>query len=124
MAVCNWKIGTFSFVSSTVLAVSMLAAPTVHADEYSEAANAACNHMRQCAKQNMGDIPPEYRAMVEQSLASMCQNLPSAENVPGFGPQHPMYAPAVACMRSITRLSCQQHEDGVSTPECDKLSNM
>ena len=95
------------------------------ADEYLEASRAACNHIRDCAMGKMSEIPPEYRPMMEQSLATMCQSLPSAESIPGFGPAHKMYAPALACMKSIPTQSCKSYlDDGLMTPECKKLENM
>jgi len=112
---------------STILTLSAVLCSTQAsaADEYLEVSMQACNHLKSCAKQNMQDIPPEYRQMVEQSLATMCQALPSAESIPGFSPNHKLYQPAVACMKSITAQSCKQLETSEgSTPECDKLSKM
>jgi hypothetical protein len=95
------------------------------AEPYLEASVAACEHIKNCAKQKMQDIPPQFREMVEKSLASMCQGLPSADSIPGFGPGHKVYAPAMACMKSISALSCSViNESGASTPECETLGNM
>ena len=94
-------------------------------DAYLEASQNACNHLKNCAKKNMGEIPPEYQAMVEQSLETMCQALPSSASIPGFDSSHKYYKPAIACMDSISKLSCKHIDDsGTSTPECEKLGNM
>lgn len=120
-----FKIKGFCLYIPFALTAGVYSANAMASDSYNQATFAACEHLKNCAKDNMQDIPPQYREMIEQSLSSMCQSLPSATSIPGFGPDHQMYGPALACMKSITALSCAEiDKSGASTPECDRLSNM
>ena len=95
----------------------------VAADPYTEAAQAACEHMKECALQRMGDIPPEMRGMVMAGLESACVGI-AAANPYGeeMRQQHPLYDDATACMRSMAELSCEAiYDDRTETPECLKL---
>lgn len=118
----EWK----HYALTAIVAFSVYPTSQAIADDaYARESEAACNHIRQCASTQLENIPPEYRDMMKQSLDAMCQSLPSGNAISGFGPEHKLYAPATACMRSISRLSCSEIlDDGASTPECEKLENM
>lgn len=104
-----------------------LAAPAIHAaDRFQQASQAACSHVRQCALGDVSDLEPQMRASLEQSFGDLCSLLPgsSSAEAPGFGPQHPLYAPATACMHSITGLACGQIEASADTAECRELESL
>lgn len=91
------------------------------ADEFSDTLEAMCNHAKECALAEMEDaegMSESVRAMVMQSLSSMCIGLEQA-----YGAAirfHELHDPAVACMRSVTALDCSVMMDGgdQETPEC------
>lgn len=102
-----------------LLATLGLAPAPALADPLAEAAHDFCLKMQGCARQRMGEVPPEARAMVEQSLTGMCtqmrsQYLPDDAN----GRQHPLYPDALACVQSMQAQSCAALEAGGTTPAC------
>lgn len=92
------------------------------ADDFDDASNAMCEHVKACAIKNMGEVPPEMMAMVQQSMGNMCQQVRTANPyTQNMRKGHPMYKHATACMRSMTKLSCEVILDGdPETPECEK----
>ncbi|MCC2617360.1 hypothetical protein LJ739_14000 [Aestuariibacter halophilus] len=110
---------------SLALVLLCVFATTSQADNYGEEAQKACDHMRTCARQQLADVPAEFRQMIEQTLDGMCESMPGTDDIPGFGAQHQLYAPAVACMKSISALSCEEIEAGhADTAECQRLQDM
>lgn len=103
------------------LATALLPFVSAHADTYTDAAQAACEHVKACAIQQMGDVPPEMRPMVEASLESMCTQMQKPEGYDGFSQNHPLYEPAIDCMDSISAMSCDTFSSGEQTPECQAL---
>lgn len=109
-------------LASVTLAI--FASNTAIADEFDDASNAMCEHVKACAMQeiDMSSIPPEMVPMVTQSLNNMCQQVRTANPyTQNMRKGHPMYQHATACMNSITKLSCEDiMEDDRQTPECKK----
>lgn len=104
-----------------VLAWALLPVAGAHADTYTDAAQAACEHVKECAIEQMGDVPAEMRPMIEASLDNMCVNMQKPEDYDGFSKNHPLYEPAVDCMESISAMSCEEFSSGSQTPECQAL---
>lgn len=113
-----------AFVASTLSFT--LAAPAA-ADDMAKAAGDLCETVKSCALKQMGasDMTPEMKEMMGPMLDGMCQGITASI---GSVPQgHEMYAPAVACMRSMNKLGCALVENGGSaqdTPECKKYAEM
>ena len=70
------------------------------------------------------DTTPEMREMMEPMLESMCVQM--RQGVEEVHTGHPMYEPAVACMRSMANLSCAdfQSEKAGETPECQQYRKL
>ena len=90
------------------------------AEPFEQAANALCEKTKMCAKASMvgEDIPPDMMAMINQQLDGMCSTMLASFEVSGLE-GHALYKPAVACMKSMAVLSCEELEAEVSTPACD-----
>jgi hypothetical protein len=113
----------------TRFALLMLAAiiniPALAQNELQQAADALCEKVRSCAMAQVRqeDMTPEMRAMMEPMLENMCTRMRAG--VADAPVDHKLYEPAVACMRSMADLSCEQIEslaDG--TPECRRYQEI
>jgi hypothetical protein len=64
------------------------------------------------------------RQMMEPMLENMCATMQA--NVQQVPAGHPLYQPAVACMRSLESLSCAQMQalDRTTTPECQEYEKL
>ncbi len=112
-------------VLAAAVAFSAFPFGAAQADAYTDAAGAACERMKSCALEQMGEVPPEMRPMIEASLDGLCVQMQHPENYAGFSRQHPLYDPATACMKSIAGLSCEQmDQQGGETPECKRLNEL
>ena len=113
-------------VIAAVLAAA-LAGPLA-ADELADASRALCDNVKSCALEQMAsqELTPEMRQMMEPMLANMCTQMNSEiEEVPtGDG----LYKPALACIRSMQSLTCEQLQDGTGmqtqTPECQEYEKL
>ena len=95
------------------------AGSSLGAGAYEAATTKACERAKACAMEQMADIPPEYRGMMQQGMDAMCTQLPQSGQIPDFSPGHPLYAPATACMNSIAAADCAVVMGGnTSTAEC------
>jgi hypothetical protein len=91
-----------------------------HSDDLTTAAMELCEKVKSCAMTQVAeeDLTPEVRQMMEPMLDNMCADM---RNTMGEVPAgHPLYQPALACMRSMEDLSCEMMQDpqGMETPEC------
>lgn len=95
-------------------------------DDLSDAAQGLCDSVKSCALEQMAreDLTPEMRQMMEPMLENMCTTMQA--NVQQVPAGHPLYKPAVACMRSLESLSCEQMQnlDRTTTPECQKYEKL
>ena len=106
-------------------ALSLLCAAAV-ADDLTDAAQGLCDSVRTCALEQIAseDLTPEVREMMEPMLDNMCVTMRTKiQEVP---PSHPLYRPAVACLRSLESLTCEQMQnpDRASTPECEEYEKL
>ena len=104
------------------LAAALLttAALPASANELAESATQLCDKIKQCTIAQMGeaDLTPAMRQRIEPMINSMCYSMRAGiEEVPT---NHELYQPAVACMKSMASLSCDDFQDAnrVQTPEC------
>ena len=90
------------------------------AEPFEQAANALCEKSKMCAKASMvgEEIRPEMMAMINQQLEGMCGSMLASFQASGME-SHALYKPAVACMKSMAVLSCEELEADTSTPACD-----
>ena len=103
------------------LAAAVALALPAAANELTDAATGLCENIKQCTLAQMGDadLTPEMREMIEPMVNSMCDAMRAGiEEVPT---NHELYQPAVACMQSMSALSCADFQDGdkVQTEECE-----
>lgn len=96
------------------------------ADDLTDAAQGLCDSVRSCALEQIAreDLSPEMREMMEPMLDNMCATMRAkVQEVP---PGHPMYQPAVACMRSLESLTCEQMQDAqrANTRECERYDQL
>ena len=96
------------------------------ADEIGDSALALCEKVKACsmAQVNEEDLTPELRQMMEPMLENMCANMQARVQAVPEGHTH--YAPAVACMDSMSALSCEQmmSSEQVVTPECREYEKL
>lgn len=93
----------------------------IAADDLRDAVQGLCDSVRSCALEQIvkEELTPEMRDMMEPMLDNMCATM--KENVQEVAPGHPLYEPAVACIRSLESLTCDemQNPERDSTPECE-----
>lgn len=96
------------------------------ADDLGDAAQGLCDAVKSCALEQIAkeDLTPEMRQMMEPMLENMCATMQA--NVQQVPAGHPLYQPAVACMRSLESLSCAQMQalDRTTTPECQEYEKL
>ena len=96
------------------------------ADDITSAASGLCEKVRSCAMAQVAeeDLTPELRQMMEPMLDSMCANM--QEKVQEVPTGHPLYQPAIDCMRSMEALSCEdmQSADNLQTPACEEYEKL
>ena len=94
---------------------------TVLSDDLSNAAAGLCEKVQSCvmAQINQEDLTPELRQMMEPMVNNMCSQMQT--RVQDVQNSHPLHKPAVACMRSMEALSCEDMRDTsrLQTPECE-----
>ena len=92
------------------------------AEELTTAAMDLCEKVKGCAMQQIAqeDLTPEMRQMMEPMLEGMCANMRASIGEVPTG--HTLYQPAVACMRSMSKLSCEQMQnpEQMQTPACEE----
>lgn len=110
----------------TVCLVFLASTLSVSADEITDSALALCEKVKACsmAQINEEDLTPELRQMMEPMLENMCANMQSRVQAVPQG--HALYDPAVACMDSMSTLSCEQMMDSEQalTPECSEYEKL
>lgn len=108
-----------------VVAGLLLAMPAC-ADDFTDAAVGLCEKVKSCAMQQIAteELTPEVRQMMQPMLENMCSDMQASIGEVPTG--HPLYQPAIACMRSMEQLSCERMQDssGMQTPECDKYRQL
>lgn len=99
---------------------SSLALP-LRAENMADATLVLCEKIKTCALEQIAqeDFTPEMRQMMEPMLNGMCARVQN--QVTDVPTGHPLYGPALACMKSMEELSCADLRDGdtVKTPACE-----
>jgi hypothetical protein len=99
---------------------------SVQAEELVDAATALCETVKTCSMAQVAkeDLTPEMQQMMEPMLENMCTAMRSGvQDVPTG---HGLYEPAVACMRSMAALTCEQLQDEqqVETDACKEYEKL
>lgn len=106
--------------SALACLVVLLTAKAAVAESLESAANDLCEKVKACslAELNQQDLTPEMKEMMEPMLEGMCAAM--RQGIQEVPVEHELYAPAVACLRSMASLSCAdfQDESKVETPQC------
>ena len=107
-------------------ALGLLAVAPAQADELADEALGLCEKVKSCAlaQMNQSEITPQMRQMIQPTLDTMCDQV---TNRVGEVPQgHAVYASAVACMRSMRVLSCEDmvNAQPTVTPACREYEEM
>lgn len=96
------------------------------ADDLTDAAEGLCDTIKTCALEAVAgqDLTDELRTKMAPVMDNSCAEMRSqVQTVP---PGHKLYQPAVACLSSMSSLSCPQlHDAGeVKTPECTEYERL
>lgn len=114
-------------ITTRFILVALLAtAIPALADDLADAAVDLCEHVRACtlAQMDQQQVTDEMRQMVEPMVANMCNAM--RQQVGNAPEGHPLYEPATTCMRSMSRVSCaeMQNGDNMQTPECQEYEKL
>jgi len=108
------------------IALGLVTTLPVRADELAAEAMKLCEKVKSCAMSQIAeeDITPEVRQMMQPMLDNLCVDM--RNSMGEIPPGHHRYQPALACMRSMQKLSCEamQDEQGMKTPECDTYEKL
>ena len=109
-----------------LVVIGLALAMPVHADELAVAATDLCEKVKSCAIEEMGSqqLTAEQRDMMQPMIETMCESV--HEKIAQVTPSHPNYKPAIACMRSMQRLTCRMMQDPqqMTTPECQDYEDL
>ncbi len=92
-----------------------------HADEFVDASMQLCEKVKTCTLESMNveEVTPEIRDMVMPMVENMCASM--RRNYQEVPTGHALYKPALACMRSLSALSCEEiGRNRTQTDECKK----
>ncbi len=111
---------------AALLCLTVLASAAASADNLEAAAMDMCEKVKACslAQIEQSDMTPEMREMMEPMLDTMCEGMQA--KVEDVAAGHPLHQPAVACMRSMEALSCDdmRNPDSMQTTECETYEKM
>lgn len=112
-----------ALITMALLAVAVLPA---RADNLEQASQELCEKVKACALAQMSeeDLTPETRQMMQPMLDNLCANI--RDQISQVPAGHPHYAPALACMRSMEALSCDDMANSgrLHTPECEQYRQL
>ena len=95
------------------------------ADEIAQAALDLCEKVKACAMAEIAeeDLTDDMRQMMQPMLDNMCANMQTkVQEVPRG---HGLYQPAVACLRSMQALSCEEMQTSqANTPACQEYEKL
>jgi hypothetical protein len=104
---------------------TLLLSGAAGADEIADAALALCEKVKACAMSEIAeeDLTDEMRQMMQPMLDNMCANMQA--RVQAVPTDHGLYQPAVACMRSMQALSCEEMQTSqANTPACQEYEKL
>lgn len=112
-------------MAASFLAV-LLTSVAAHADDLGDEVTTLCEKMKQCTLDSMAEaeMAPEMKMMITQQLDMACVGLQARFGAAAQA--HSLYQPALACVKSMQAMSCQEIEesDDSITPECDRYQEL
>ena len=109
-----------------IAAFCLQAIAPAQAGELADEALGLCEKVKSCAlaQMNQSDITPQMRQMIQPTLDTMCDQVTS--KVSDVPQGHAMYDSAVACMRSMRTLACEDmvNSQPTVTPACREYEEM
>ena len=110
-----------------LIAFTLVAILPARADDLTAASLDLCEKVKSCALAQVAeqDLSPQMREMMQPMLDNMCANMQSKVGEVPTG--HPMYEPALACMRSLEKImNCEmmQNPESMTTPECEAYEKL
>ncbi|MEM9255593.1 MAG: hypothetical protein AAGA91_09095 [Pseudomonadota bacterium] len=105
-----------------VLVLWILWVLPAQAEELTEAALGLCERVKACSIEQLQEeeLTPEMRQMLQPMLDNMCEQVKG--NMGDVPTGHALYKPALACMQSMEKLSCEvlMSPDQEPTAECQR----
>ncbi|WP_040523026.1 hypothetical protein [Aliiglaciecola lipolytica] len=104
------------FIFFTVFIISL--SFKTYAENIESASLRLCEHIKMCVTKQMkvtDDVTPEMRMMIDGMVDNMCQNMMNTNVVKG---NREFEKSAIACIDSITELSCDEIQNAGQTPAC------
>jgi hypothetical protein len=109
-----------TWIFSAVLMLGGLCSAQALCDDFADSALQLCEKLKGCAtaEMNQSDLTSEVRQMMEPMLATMCSTM--RDNIEQVPSGHELYGPALACMRSLSEMSCDdmQNQESYHTGAC------
>lgn len=110
-----------------LIAFTLVVILPTRADDLTAASLDLCEKVKSCAMAQVAeqDLTPQMREMMQPMLDNMCANMQSRIGEVPTG--HPLYAPAVACMRSMEEImtcAMMQNSGNMTTPECEAYQKL
>lgn len=110
-----------------LMAFTLVAILPARADDLTAASIDLCEKVKACAMAQVSEqsLTPQIREMMQPMLDNMCASIQSRISEVPTG--HAMYAPAVACMRSMEKImTCElmQDAENMKTPECEAYEKL
>lgn len=88
--------------------------------------NKFCDKMKSCATEQMAGsgLSSDMEAMIMQNMEGVCAGMEA--QFQAAVSNNRMYQPALACLRSMQSMSCQQLQDsdGAASAECERYEAM
>ncbi|GAA6184514.1 MULTISPECIES: hypothetical protein [Alteromonadaceae] len=104
--------------TTVVTLILTLFSSVTFAENIEEASIRLCDHIKVCVTEQIGTtdgIPPEMRVMIDGVVDNMCKSMMDTNAVKG---NMDFEDSAIACIDSITELSCADIESAGQTPAC------
>ena len=92
-----------------------------NASALSDASGVVCDKIRVCSikqlqKENLDS--PQMRELMEQTISGICETMVSQSLT---AQRHGLFDDALACLEEMAQMSCQQIEQGINSPACNRL---
>ncbi|SON57192.1 hypothetical protein HDIA_3651 [Hartmannibacter diazotrophicus] len=116
-----------SILAALALLSCLPATAATASDEFATTTLQLCDKMKGCAVQQLDQaegMTEAMKAQIMQGLEMMCVGI--NQNFSTVARFHALYDPAVACMKSMTALTCEELEgDGAdATEECQEYQRL
>lgn len=119
--------GAGAGLAGIFLSICLLGSSAVLADEMTRAIEQMCTKTKVCMQERFGgsdQVSPEMKAMIMQQMGMACDYMAAQYAAAPKG--HPIYQPALQCLKSMAAMSCDELDaiDDNPTPECERYEEM